>query len=103
VVVARTGNVPEATAHGKLVEQFAATRPEHAAHLATTGAATTTTTSREPESKPTASTSAATASTTTATATTKQVTPSHADPIQMLKRVKQNMKKKCGNYIISKK
>jgi hypothetical protein len=93
VVVARTGNVPEATAHGKLVEQFAATRPEHAAHLATTGAATTATTA----------TSAATASTTTATATTKQVTPSHADPIQMLKRVKQNMKKKCGNYIISKK
>jgi hypothetical protein len=35
VGVARTGNVPEATAHGKLVAQFAAPRHEHAVHLAT--------------------------------------------------------------------
>jgi hypothetical protein len=34
VVVARTGNVPEATAHGRLVEQFAAPRHANAAHLA---------------------------------------------------------------------
>ena len=34
MVVARTGTVPEATAHGKLVEQFAAPRPANAAHLA---------------------------------------------------------------------
>jgi hypothetical protein len=60
VVVARTGNVPEATAHGKLVEQFAATRPEHAADVATTTAATT-------------------AATTTATATAAL----HADPIKI--------------------
>ena len=34
MVVARTGTVPEATAHGKLIEQFAAPRPANAAHLA---------------------------------------------------------------------
>ena len=38
VVVARTGNVPEATAHGKLVAQFAAPRHANAAHLASNAA-----------------------------------------------------------------
>ena len=38
VVVARTGNVPEATVHGKLVAQFAAPRHANAAHLASNAA-----------------------------------------------------------------
>ena len=64
--VARTGNVPEATAHGKLVEQFAAPRHEHAAHLATNAA------------------NATNAGDTNAGDTNagNQVKTSHADPIQ---------------------
>ena len=64
VGVTRTGNVPEATAHGKLVEQFAAPRHANAAHLA---------------SNATISTATPTATPTTAG---NQVKTFHADPIQ---------------------
>jgi hypothetical protein len=69
VVVARTGNVPEATAHSRLVEQFAAPRHEHAAHLASNAA------------NANANANAANAG--------NQVNPSHADPIQVIKILNQ--------------
>ena len=63
VGVTRTGNVPEATAHGKLVEQFAAPRHANAAHLASNATISTAT----PTATPTAG---------------NQVKTFHADPIQ---------------------
>ncbi len=67
VVVARTGNVPEATAHSRLVEQFAAPRHEHAAPFATN----------------------ATIANANAANAGNQVNPSHADPIQVIKILNQ--------------